>query len=224
MIFIRPGGRDCLRCSLSRNSYPAPSASPIGRSAIRVRRALNRARLLPMGSSCTRAERKTARQMSSRLSLRLAAALAWRSLASAARFRSRPARFRSRAASSALCAASCAARNRDPDASLVSTRNVASEAALKGIPHCCWSAMVRPKAVMWSVEEKRAIRLKAMPPSTWSTPRRSRSNQRRGGDADFGGSGSSGASSAAGWGWGWRHSIRECGGGGRGPAARLPME
>ena len=51
---------------------------------------------------------------------------------------------------------------------------------MKGIPHCCWS---------W----------RAMPPSTWSTPRRSRPSERRGGDVNSGGSGRSGASSAGGW-------------------------
>ena len=64
---------------------------------------------------------------------------------------------------------------------------------MKGIPHCCWSWRVRPARVMWSYEEKRAIRPRAMPPSTWSTPRRSRPNQRRGRDGDSGGSGRSGA-------------------------------
>ena len=38
-----------------------------------------------------------------------------------------------------------------------------------------------------------------MPPSTWSTPRRSRPSQRRGGESDSGGSGRSGALFGGGW-------------------------
>ena len=62
---------------------------------------------------------------------------------------------------------------------------------MKGIPHCCWSWRVRPARVMWSYEENRAIRPRAMPPSTWSTPRRSRPSQRHEDGVDSGGSGCS---------------------------------
>ena len=62
---------------------------------------------------------------------------------------------------------------------------------MKGIPHCCWSWRVRPARVMWSYEENRAIRPRAMPPRTWSTPRRSRPSQRREDGVDSGGSGRS---------------------------------
>ena len=74
-----------------RQKPQAPSCSPVGRWAIKARKAWSRPRLLALGSSWTRAERKTPRRMSSRLSLWLAAACTWRSLASAARFLSRSA-------------------------------------------------------------------------------------------------------------------------------------
>jgi hypothetical protein len=100
--------------------------------AIRARKARSRARLASEGARRTRAESRAHRSWR-------AVACPWPSLASAAR-------CRSRAVSSATGAASCAAHSRDRDASGASrpsgalygttpTGTVATEAAMKGIPH-----------------------------------------------------------------------------------------